>query len=95
MFARKALAASTAGGDAVVDPAEPIEPVEPPLLVGEPDVALPDGCALAAGPDEAGAEAPGVAGLGDADEPHAATVVTRASPATAVPSRWSVAVASI
>jgi len=92
MFARKAFAASTGGGDAVVDPADPIEP---PLLVGVPDVALPDGCALAAGPDEAGAEAPGVAGLGDADEPHAATVVTRTSPATAVPSRWSVAVTSI
>jgi hypothetical protein len=88
MLERKAFPASTAGGDAVVDPPEPVGPVEPPPLVGAPDVApLPDGCALSTGSDAAGAEAPGVPALGGADEPHAATVVTRTSPATAVPSR--------
>jgi hypothetical protein len=95
MLERKAFAASTAGGDAVADPPEPISPVEP-LVVGALDVALlADGCALATGRDAAGVEAPGVPAFGDADEPHAATVVTRTSPATAVPSRWSVAVANI
>jgi hypothetical protein len=92
MVARNAFAASTAGGDAVVEPPEPVEP----LIVGAPDDApLADGCALAGGADGAAGEPPGAPGLGDADEPQAATVVTRTSPATTVPSRRSVAVASI
>jgi hypothetical protein len=80
----------------VVEPPEPVEPFEPPLLVGALDVApLPNGCALETGPGEVDADTPGAPGLGDADEPHAVTVITRTNPATTVERRWSVAVASI
>jgi hypothetical protein len=96
-LARKALAASTGGVDAM-EPSEPADPVASPAT---PDaVALGEGPALAAGLAEAGGDAAGDP-PGDpepdglADVPQAAMVVTRTSPATAVPNRWSVGVASI
>jgi hypothetical protein len=95
-LARKALAASTGGVDAIA-PSEPPDPVASP--------ATPDAVALGEGPPLAGLAEAGGDAAGDppgdpepdglADVPQAAMVVTRTSPATAVPNRWSVGVASI